>query len=282
MTARGANKTGYGVGCLTMLKARILGVSLLSAGLSGTNQADGELSLELGAGVAATQQAYTGDWAVLPAPSIAINYRGFSLRTRGPGLVADLVPSRLLSLGPFVQYSGGRTRDELPAEYNGQGDIPASVEVGLSIGSGIPLRVIGVPVPGILTAGFDLANTLPGGHETTSVGSSLGWVNPVTQQLTLIGSLGTKWGSEANMSTFFGVSGDVGQDITAYEPEAGLKDLSLTFIAAYQHTERLSTTWLVSGSRYQGDAARSPLVDEMAAPDRFFVLWGISYSWTFD
>jgi outer membrane scaffolding protein for murein synthesis (MipA/OmpV family) len=139
-----------------------------------------------------------------------------------------------------------------------------------------------VPLPGILTAGVDLVTTLPGGHETTTVSPSLGWVSPVTDRMTVIGSLGSQWGTEANMSTFFGVSADADRNVQAYQPKAGLRDLSLSVIAAYRHTERWSTIWLVSASRYQGDAARSPLVQETISLHRLFFVWGLSYRWSFE
>jgi outer membrane scaffolding protein for murein synthesis (MipA/OmpV family) len=249
-------------------------------GFSAPGQAENEFSL--GIGIAANEQAFGQGWRALPAPSFSLKYEGFSLRTRGPGLAADLVPSRALSLGPLVRYAGGRSSDELPAAYAGQADIPASAEVGLSLGSGIPWRVMGVPLPGILTAGVDLVTTLPGGHETATLAPSLGWVNPVTDRMTLIGSLGSQWGTEANMSTFFGVSADPGTNVQAYQPKSGLRELSLSLIAAYQHTDRWSTIWLISASRYQGDAARSPLVQETDSLHRFFAVWGLSYRWSFE
>ena len=155
-----------------------------------------------------------------------------------------------------------------------QADIPASAEVGVTIGSGIPWRVIGVPLPGVLTASADVVTTLPGGHETAVFAPSVGWVSPVTEQLTLIGSLGSQWGTEAHMTTFFGVEATPDTGVAAYQPTAGLKNLSLSLIASYQHTERWSTIWLTSVNQYQGDAADSPLVRDTGALNRVFLVWG--------
>lgn len=250
------------------------GLLLVSPGM-----ADNEFSL--GLGVTAGEQAYGQGWRALPAPSFSVEYEGLRLATRGPGLAADLVPSRALNLGPLVRYSGGRESDELPAEYRLQPDIPASAEVGISIGSGIPWQVIGVPLPGVLTVSADWITTLPGGHETQVLAPSVGWVSPVTTDLTLIGSLGSQWGTDAHMDTFFGVEATPETGVEKYRPGAGLKALSLSLIASYQHTERWSTLWLTSVSQYQGDAAQSPLVRETDALNRVLLVWGVSYSGLF-
>lgn len=254
-------------------------VVLGGIGFIGESQADNTFSL--GLGVTASEQAFGQGWRALPAPSFSVEYEGYRLATRGPGLAADLVPSQLLSLGPLVRYSGGRESRDLPEQYRQQPDIPASAEVGISIGSGIPWQVIGVPLPGVLTASADLVTGLPGGHETGVFAPSLGWVSSVTPRLTLIGSLGSQWGTDAHMDTFFGVEATPETGVGAYRARAGLKDLSLSLIASYQHTERWSSIWLTSISQYQGDAARSLLVRDTGALNRVFLVWGISYSGIF-
>ncbi|MEX2365049.1 MAG: MipA/OmpV family protein [Pseudohongiellaceae bacterium] len=243
-------------------------------------QADNEFSL--GFGVTASEQAFGQGWRALPAPSFSVEYEGYRLATRGPGLAADLVPSRALTLGPLVRYSGGREGGELPEAYRQQPDIPASAEVGITIGSGVPWQVIGVPLPGVLTVSADLVTTLPGGHETHVFASSLGWVSSVTSRLTLIGSLGSQWGTETHMETFFGVTPNSGTGVVEYRARSGLKDLSLSVIGSYRHTELWSSIWLASVSQYQGDAARSPLVRDTGALNRVFLVWGISYTGIFD
>lgn len=254
-------------------------VVLGAAGFAGQSLADNEFSL--GLGVTAGEQSFGQGWRALPAPSFSVEYEGYRLATRGPGLAADLVPSQYLNLGPLVRYSGDRDSQELPAQYRQQPDIPASVEVGLSIGSGIPWQVIGVPLPGVLTVSADLITTLPGGHETETFASSLGWVSSVTPRLTLIGSLASQWGTNDHMATFFGVRATPDTGVDAYDGGVGLKDLSLSLIASYQHTERWSTIWLTSVSQYQGDAARSPLVRDTEALNRVFLVWGVSYNGVF-
>ncbi|WP_028669595.1 MipA/OmpV family protein [Saccharospirillum impatiens] len=261
------------------LVAKVLCV-LVCTGVTGKGLADNKFSL--GLGVTASEQSLGQGWRALPAPSFSIEYEGYRLATRGPGLAADLVPSRALTLGPLVRYSGGRESRELPGSYRQQPDIPASAEVGLSIGSGVPWQVIGVPLPGVFTLSADLVTTFPGGHETGVFAPSVGWVSSVTPQLTLIGALGSQWGTEAHMGTFFGVQATPDTGVSAYQPAAGLKDLSLSLIASYQHTQRWSTIWLASVSQYQGDAARSPLVRDTGALNRVFLVWGVSYNGVFD
>ncbi len=260
------------------MAAKVL-VVLGCTGFTGQSLADNSFSL--GLGVTASEQSFGQGWRALPAPSFSVEYEGYRLATRGPGLAADLVPSQFLSLGPLVRYSGDRDSGDLPEPYWQQPDIPASAEVGLTIGSGIPWQVIGIPLPGVLTVSADLVTTLPGGHETGTFSPSLGWVSSVTPRMTLIGSLGSQWGTEANMETIFGIRSTPDTGVSAYRPGAGLKDLSLSLIGSYQHTERWSTIWLASVSQYQGEAARSPLVRDTGALNRVFLVWGVSYKGVF-
>lgn len=83
------------------------------------------------------------------------------------------------------------------------------------------------------------------------------------------------------MTTFFGVEATPDMGVGAYQPEAGLKNLSLSLIASYQHTERWSTIWLTSVNQYQGDAADSPLVRDTGALNRVFLVWGVTYNGLF-
>lgn len=262
-----------------MRKAIRVLVVVSCIGVAAQSLADNAFSL--GLGVTASEQAFGQGWRALPAPSFSVDYEGYRLATRGPGLVADLVPSQRLNLGPLVRYSGDRNSRDLPEPYWHQPDIPASVEVGLSTGSGIPWQVIGMPLPGVLTVSADLVTTLPGGHETETFAPSLGWVSAITPRLTLIGALGSQWGTRAHMETFFGVEATPDTDVDGYQPGAGLKDLSLSLIASYQHTERWSTIWLGSLSQYQGAAARSPLVRDTGVLNRVFLVWGVSYNGVF-
>lgn len=230
--------------------------------------------LSVGLGAAAMPPAGDDDWRVFPAPSFRFQSAGYSVSTQGPGIGSDLVPSRLVSFGPFARYSGGRDEDDLP-------DIPASAEVGLSLGSGIPWRVIGVPVPGILTAGTDVSTTWPGGHESPAGQVSLGWVLPATERWTLISNLGLSYFGERYAERFFSLNEAEASraGVSAFDAEPGWQDLSLGVVSVFEIRPRWSTVVVVSRSRYLGDAADSPVTDLLDNRDRTALVLGFSYQW---
>ncbi|GGX57872.1 hypothetical protein GCM10007392_26930 [Saccharospirillum salsuginis] len=221
---------------------------------------------------------------MLPAPSFQLDINGYRLQTRGPGFAADLVPSNRLSLGPVVRYSGGRSEDDLGEKGKGLPTVPASVETGLSVGSGIPWRVVGVPLPGVALAQLDVFTTLPGGHESPYATASGGWVTSVTDRWSLIGTLGASYYSAEYSDRFFSLDDATAQatGLEAYDADAGWQDLSLTLVSNLRWTPRWSLFTLVSVSRYQGDAARSPIIRQLDARNRYLGVLGVSYQWLGD
>ncbi|PTY37923.1 hypothetical protein BGP77_15800 [Saccharospirillum sp. MSK14-1] len=214
------------------------------------------------------------DWQVFPAPSFRYQAGGYSVSSQGPGISADLVPSRLVSLGPLLRYSGGRDEANLP-------DIPASAEMGVSVGSGIPWRVIGVPLPGVITAGAEAVTTWPGGHESPYGQIKLGWVLPATERWTLISNASLSYFGDDYADRFFSL--DATQANRAgtqpFDADAGWQDASLGVVSVYQFKPRWSAVVVYSYSRYFGDAADSPATEILNDRDRQVMVFSVSYQW---
>jgi len=259
--------------------------ALVCTGLTVVGRPASAVELSVGLGVAASPEAPgREEWSALPAPSFQLDINGYRLQTRGPGLSADLVPSDRLSLGPVVRYSGGRSDDDLGEQGEGLPTVPASVETGLSIGSGIPWRVVGVPLPGVALAQVDVFTTLPGGHESPYATVSAGWVASVTDRWSVVGTLGASYYSSDYSDRFFSLDEAAAQTtgLEAYDADSGWQDLSLTLVSNLQWTSRWSLFALASVSRYQGDAARSAITRQLEARDRFLGVLGVSYQWLCD
>lgn len=252
---------------------RSLWCSLMLLVFSNVNAAD----LSVGLGVALLPPVGDEDWRVFPAPSFRYQANGYSVASQGPGIGSDLVPSRLLNLGPLVRYSGGRDEPNLP-------DIPASAEIGLAAGSGIPWKVIGVPLPGVLTAGGDIVSTWPGGHESPKGKLSLGWVLPTTDQLTLISSVGVSYFGDDYADRFFSLNASEASraGVDAFDADAGWQDLSLSLVTVYRFKPRWSAVTVLSHSRYIGDAADSPVTELLDNRDRQALVFSLSYQWLGD
>lgn len=251
----------------------------------GFTPASNAVELSVGVGVAAFPDAPgSEDWRVLPAPSFQLDVNGYQVRTQGPGLAFDLVPSNRLSLGPVVRYSGGRSDEDVAATNDNLPTVPASVETGLTMGSGIPWRVIGVPLPGIAVAQVGAFTTLAGGHEGPFASASIGWVVPVTDRWSVITNLGGRYFSDAYADRFFSLDTEAAEatGLDPFEAEAGWQDVSVSMINSYRWAPRWSVFTLVSLSRYQGDAAESPITRALDNRDRYTGVIGINYQWLTD
>lgn len=246
---------------------------LLVCWLASTSAVAADLSVGLGVALLPPLDD-DDDWQVFPAPSFKYESNGYSVGTQGPGIGADLVPSPLLSLGPLVRYAPGRDEADLP-------DIPASAELGLSVGGGIPWRVIGVPVPGILTAGAEAITTWPGGHESPYAQISLGWVLPTTERLTLIANTGVSYFSDDYADRFFSLDAAAASraGVDAFDADAGWQDLSFGVVSVYQFKPRWSAIAVFNHSHYIGDAADSPVTAKLNDRDRQVMVLSISYQW---
>lgn len=232
-----------------------------------------ELSVGFGAAVL-PPLADEADWRVFPAPSFRYQSGGYSVYSQGPGIGSDLVPSRALSLGPLIRYSGGRDHPQLA-------DIPASAELGLAVGSGIPWRVVGVPLAGILTAGAEAITTWPGGHESPYVAVKLGWVWPTTERLTLISNMAVSYFGADYAERFFSLDAATASaaGVSAFDADAGWQDLSLGLVTVYRFKPRWSAVTVFSHSRYIGAAADSPVTALLDNRDRQVLVFGVSYQW---
>jgi MipA family protein len=130
---------------------------------------------------------------------------------------------------------------------------------------------------------FDLRiqQDLAGEHDGwLGSGSVQGWY-PI-ERLAEVGlALGTTYGSGDYMSTYFGVrSRDSGQSgLSAYDADAGFRDVRLTLGALVPVTEH----WLVGAGvmfmRLVSNAADSPIVDDAGSPNQISGGLGVAYAW---
>ncbi|MGH6897131.1 MAG: MipA/OmpV family protein [Geminicoccaceae bacterium] len=122
---------------------------------------------------------------------------------------------------------------------------------------------------------------LAGEHDGWLASSSVqGWY-PI-ERLAEVGlALGTTYGSDDYMSTFFGVRArDSAQSgLAAFDADAGFRDVRLTLGVMVPVAEH----WLVGAGvmfmRLVGDAADSPIVDDAGSPNQISGGLGVAYAW---
>lgn len=257
---------------------RISGWWLLLLCLSPWAAGSGTWSIGLGTTLS-PQYPGAEQWRVLPAPTFSLSYEGLSVQTRGPGLLFDLVPSQRFSAGPLVRYSGGRGDEFLKGELSELDRIPASVEAGLSLSTGAPLFLISDRLAGIATLGLEWVASLSGGYSGSTLTLSGGYIWPVTDQWTLISSLGVAYQDDDYAEQWFSISEVEANNssISAFSATGGWNDRQASLVASYRFNENWSTALVGVNSRYLGDAATSPVTRLSGSRDRYLFAWGVSY-----
>jgi MipA family protein len=240
-----------------------------------------EDSFKVGIGVGTTPD-YEGsdDYAVIPLPFFDMSYQGFGLRSNGLGIEADILPFDGLDAGPILRYDMGRDDDVKDSFVKRLPEVDGSMEVGGFIGTGLPLRMIGMDSDAIITARLEVMQGLNGGHEGATATGSLGLVAPLSPDLTLISSVSTTYMSGDYADAYFSISGpaSAASGLGAFEAEAGFKDVSVSAIVDYALTENVSLNAIGSYSRLIGDAADSPIVKDRGDENQFFGGIGLSYT----
>ncbi len=239
------------------------------------------LNLRMGLGVG-TAPDYLGsnDYTVIPLPNFELRYGGYAVRSSRLGVEADVVGIPGLDAGPIIRYDLGRS-DVDDSAVALLPEVDGSVELGAFIGAGIPLSILGAESQSIVTARIEALQGLKGGHEGATVGASLGLVTPVTEDLTLVGSLSTTFMSKDYANSYFDVSaaGSAASGLSAFDASSGFRDVGMTVIANYKLNESWSLNGIGSYSRLVGDAANSPIVKDRGSPNQF--LGGLGFSYTF-
>jgi outer membrane scaffolding protein for murein synthesis (MipA/OmpV family) len=239
---------------------------------------DWSLSIGIGGGLAPDYEG-SDDYKAIPLPLFDLRYEGLSLRTSRFGIEADIVPGEAFQAGPILRYNTGRDGDVKDEIVRLLPEIGGAAELGAFAATGLPLSVIGIDSPSIVTARAGFVQGLAGGHEGLTIESSLGLVTPVSEQLTIIGSLSATYMSDKYADSFFGVTpvASAASGLAVFDPGSGIKDFGVTLVGNYKVSDAWSATGIASYTRLLGDAADSPIVSERGSANQIFGGLGISY-----
>jgi outer membrane protein len=260
-------------------KSLLVSVAIVFA-LSSPHQASaGELTL---GGGAAYLPDYEGsdDYRFIPLPYIKYESEWITVRSSQLGLEADLIPSKAIEAGPIVRYDFGRDSDVDDPVVSLLPTVDESFELGAFVGSGLPLEVLGIDSPTIIVGRLSFIHGLDGGHEGAVLEGSLGLLTPLSDQLTVIGSVTASYMSENYADSYFGVSaaGSAASGLPQFDADAGFKDVGLSMIATYAWTDEISSVLIGNYTHLIEDAADSPIVSQRGSEDQFFVGLGLTYT----
>ncbi|MCK4507029.1 MAG: MipA/OmpV family protein [Desulfuromonadales bacterium] len=196
-------------------------------------------------------------------PNFAGSWKGI-LFFKGKTLGANIIREKNFKVGPILSWTSGRDDDDND-KLEGLDDVDSSIEAGGFVTyRKKPLRFR-----------LEARQDVNSGHEGALVELSGGTTLPFGKPLVFV-ALGTTWASDDYMESFFGVDSkqSANSGLKRYKAESGIKDVNLSITAGHSFTNR----WRIGGKaeykRLVGDAADSPIVDDV---DQFMVGIGLSY-----
>lgn len=235
------------------------------------------VKIGIGAGVSPDYEG-ADEYRAIPFPSFSWESDLFTLRTRGPGLEADFVPSKAFGLGPILRYDFGRDDVDdavvalLPA-------VEGSLEAGGFAEMAFPVGQL-MDGPVLATARLEATQGLgDDGHGGLEAKGSVGLLIP-GDPLTVGANLNVTWADDDYMRAYFGVTaaGAAASGLPVFAPDAGIKDVGASLFASYDLNEAWAVTMIASYTRLVGDAADSPIVTQRGTENQFFGGLGLSYT----
>lgn len=174
-----------------------------------------------------------------------------------------------LDVGPLAGYTFGR--DESDSDrLKGLGDVDGGLVLGGFAAYHFDPFYVDAAIGSQVTGDADGAYTVKLG-----VGADF----KVTPRLTLSPYLSTTYASAGYMENYFSITPAQSlrsrARLSAFDADAGFKDVSFNFGADFRLTKRWSASTTLGYSRLIGDAADSPVT---ADPNQFSAMVGVSYT----
>jgi MipA family protein len=265
----------------SVLVVTSLAVSGVSAAIAQdkTNDSKNYLSLGLGGGFGPDYMG-SDDYGFSPFPSAEIGYEGFVVRSSGLGVAVDLLPSEIIEAGPIVRMGAGRDKSVKDSKVELLPKVKSELEVGFFIGSGVPLKALGLDTESIVAANVEYIKGLKGGHEGSTFAGSLSLVTPLSDKFSLVTSASTTYIDDKYAKAFYGISaaGGAASGLTPYTAKGGFSDVGVSLAGNYQFTDAWAIGATVGYTRIIGDAAKSPIVKDQGSVNQYMGGVGLTYT----
>lgn len=226
-----------------------------------------EWTLGLGGGVAPDYEG-SENYELVPLWNIRANDLydpNTYVQVLGPKLNSNLLPNEHLRLGLSAQYVAKRDDVE-----NDKVDRLKSTDDGLLVGAllGYDFKLTGKRVIGFeFDPRWDIADEIGGLFTLRSH-----YIAPFGGAWQFRGGIETTYASEDYMDEFFSIDAadSARSGLSTYDADAGFKDVGLNASLTYRFTPSWSTTGLLRYTRLVGDAADSPVTDDVGDENQIF------------
>ena len=190
-----------------------------------------------------------------------------SVGIRGTKLNANLVPDSIFRAGPVLNYRFGRDDVE-----NDQVDDLQDVDGTFEVGAFVGVEMDVADGPAVWGAGLEGLQGTGGGHSGFLATFELFYRTPLSDRWSFKLTGDSTWASEDYMEAFFGIDADdsARSGLSTYDADAGIKDVGLTADINYRIDQNWGVGLIAGYKRLVGDAADSPVVDDVGDPNQFF------------
>jgi MipA family protein len=201
-------------------------------------------------------------------PFLDVSWRNRFFLNFQQGLGINIIRNKNLTFGASVGYYGSREEGDNEA-LRGLGDIDGGVDGRV---------FVFVPV-GPISFTSMYRRDLSGNHDGAILSVGALYFRPVTRKLRVNLQGRLNYASEKFMNTYFDInlSQASRSKMTAYDADAGIKDISAFNILIYSFTRHWNVVSFIGFSRLLGDAANSPIVEERGTANQFRFGLGFSY-----
>jgi MipA family protein len=257
---------------LAGLALAVLPIMIATSAFAGDLDANGEptgrspkdWNFVLGGGAAyAPDYEGSNDYKVSPYPLVSASYKnlvfvdGPSARVNVLGFLGDEFP---LMAGPAIAYGGGRNHKDNKALAN-LGDIDGGVDLGGFIGTQL----------GPVQLGMNFTKEMGKNRKGALADFSLGFAQPLTEQLTANIGVSAAWADKNYMQEYFGISSAqaLSSGYTKYDGKAGFKSVGLNVGLDYMINEHFSVGLGAGYTKLLNNAADSPIVKQQGSSNQY-------------
>lgn len=186
----------------------------------------------------------------------------------GTGARIDIFQDPILEFGPVFNLSLPRSQ-VASSRVDQLDEIDASLEAGIYTGFAVPY---GSLTEGELNGYIAARKSVTGNNDGSLLVGLLEYFWAVKYFLRLGINVSATYADSSYMQTHFGVSQSASSlsGLPAFEPEAGLRDVSVSAYSILSFSRRWGLFGRVLASRLTGGAADSPLVTEEGSPEQYF------------
>lgn len=199
------------------------------------------------------------DYELIPFIVADVNKGRFSLEFRGLTARLDVLDHDNWSVGPVVNFRGGRN-DDIDGPVGQLDELDAAVEAGGFVAYGFGGDRTG---RGRTTFDLSVLTDATSTHEGTLATFGVSHALVRTNTWFVDAGASVTWADDKFTDAYFGISAAEATrtGFAAYTAESGVRDAGVSLTGGYQFNPRWGVIGRVGYSRLLGDASDSPLVN---------------------